>query len=258
MNEISTKLYRINFKYLLENVLDRAMWKKSWTVYDYDNCRIDLRLSSIDVTGETVMLRIYSNRKRHWFSTDTNSTSVSLPLAQDHFNELVFYQKVFSAIESVLQGEERDFIRDTPPYETAKRLEDETDEKNTETAKQICIDRGLYEEEDKDIIEAYVDKYVSDKQVYFTSELLERMKYVTHSQRYLMLAYQFEKNCKNHSSMLLERVNDKFADDSLEDIQKVVQKALELVEENEMENLKDAMDQILEEESEEEDEETDN
>ena len=209
MNELSTKLYKINFQYIIDNCLDRKLWGKSWLVYDYDNCKINVRLNTIEVERNEIMLRI--SGQSLW-----DYTYITLPLSKDHFNEKVFYQKVFSAIEYVLQEEERNAIRKMDIYKQAKDLDNDTNIQNEEYAHRYLDTLGV---EDNDVRNAFVDAYVRDHESTYGNDVLYRLRYKIQPQRYLMLAHQFEQYAPEKSNGLLDIVMKIVSDKDYKDLQ---------------------------------------
>lgn len=241
MNQISTVLYRINFKYIIDNCLNRELWKKEWTIYDYDNFKVLMRLRSINITDNSLDIKVYSPPRMGSWST---VSIISIPMHKDHFNETVFYQKLFTSMRDVISGVERDTIRNTSIYDTALEMETAREKANEQRAVEYLDNEGVTDEK---IREAYIEKYVSDNRVDLTSDVIIRLKYTIHTSRYLMLGHQFEKLCPDKTSALIDDIQSKFADDTVAEYTEKVTKALSRIDFEEMSDLDDALESLEDE-----------
>lgn len=230
MDEISTRLYKINFKYIIENHLNKALWKKAWLVYDYDHFKVNLRLDNISIARNKITLAI-------------GNTSVDIPLSEDHYNETVFYKSIFSAIKSSIKDRERDAIRGTAAYAKACELDSQNDDKNREIAERRLDELNI---DDEEVRKAYIEKYVGENQSQYWYDIYQRFEYSINTPRYLMLAYQFEKECPEYSAELISAITSKFADDTVEEYQARITAAFELIDFEEMKDLNDAIEQAKE------------
>lgn len=243
MNELSTMLYRINFRYILDHFLDQALWKKSWRIYEYDGCQIDMRLYSINIDENKLILSV--RRARHW-----QNNTFSLPLAKEHFNEEVFYRQLFTNLISTIRQSENTEIYESEPYKAARYQEVLNRELNKAKAEKKLDELGI---DDEDVRKAYIESYTEDNQVYLASQVIESLRYILHSARYLMLAYQFENILPEQSKALITEVRAKCLDEGIDHQTKQITQALTLFNFEEMTNLKDALEHLKEKQQEEED-----
>lgn len=230
MDEISTRLYKINFKYIIENHLNKALWKKSWLVYDYDHFKVNLRLDNISIARNKITLSI-------------GNANVEIPLSDDHFNETVFYKSVFSAIKSNIKDHERSAIRGTEAYAKACELDGQNDDKNRKIAERRLDELNI---DDEEVREAYIDKYIDERRSHYWHEIYQRFEYSIQTPRYLMLAYQFEKECPEYAAELISTITSKFADDTVEEYQARITEAFELIDFEEMTDLNEAIERAKE------------
>ena len=244
MNELSTMLYRINFRYILDHFLDQALWKKSWRIYEYDDCILEMRLTSINIQENKLQLTI--KRPNSW-----GTYTLSLPLAKEHFNEAVFYKSLFSNMSQAISGAEFYEIANSAPYRAAGRAQNDVDDANREKAKNHLDELGI---EDKAVRKAYIEAFVADNSVSLTSNVVEQLKYRIHSSRYLMLAYQFENIVPEQSEELIKTVRNKCLGDGVDQQIEQITQALSLFNYEEMTSLSDALDYLKEKQQEEEDE----
>lgn len=221
MNELSTVLYQINFRYILDNCLDKRMWRKSWTLFDYDQCILLLKLARINVADNNVVLKVATNENR-W-----RSISFELPMDKAHFNTNVFYTKVFSALRDMIQMEERDLMDDHPLYLEGRKKDNLMNEANRIMAERRLDSLAIVDDE---IRELYIEKYVSDNRTDYTYDVVRRLRYTISTTRYLMLAHQFAKLAPDPSTKLLDEINDKFIEGSLDDYTASIKEYLDGIE----------------------------
>jgi len=240
MNELSTKLYKVNFKYLIDNALDKKLWSQSWLIYDYDNFKITLCLNSILIREEKINLRLTGNDV-DW------SNNLSIPMCDEHYNVKVFSKSLFSSMLYLLQWEEDKYIQQHPLYLRAIALEKEQKRTLEKVAWEYCKGIGIT---DVSIINAYAKDYVEQNCSNFTSDVYWQLRYTLTSARYLMLAYQFEQDCPENSQNLITRVNDKLKElnHDTEPLFEQLEKALDLIEYEEMSNLSEALELVKERE----------
>lgn len=242
MGQVSTVLYRINFKYIIENCVNKELWKKKWVIYEYDNIKIIMQLSEIDVRYDTIKLRV--SGPLLW-----DAMSVELPMKEDHFNETVFYQKLLSAIKAVIEYSEDSEIEKSPLYKSANDMEYTRDETNEKVANDYLDGLGIT---DKKVRESYIDQYVSENSINLRSDVKTRLRYTIHTARYLMLGYQFEKLCEDKAKALIDEVGSKFENQEVEEYVSQISKALEMIDFQEMTSIGEALKKL------EEQDETDN
>ena len=61
--QLSTKLYKLNFRELIDNATNRAYWTKKWEIFQYDGISITFILDSIDITGNKLIGKLALNGK---------------------------------------------------------------------------------------------------------------------------------------------------------------------------------------------------
>ena len=198
MSELSTIVYQVNFKYIIDNCLDKKMWHKKWKIFEYDNKSLELYLYSINLSENQLVLVIRE------VGTLYRSSSFSLPLSEDHFNEQVFYQKLFSAIHSVIVASEVNFIKQTESYLAAVQMDEEFRDSLEQRAKERL---DVLDIKDTEIRELYIDDYINSKSSSFASGFVDKMKYHYFTPLYYMLCYQFEKLSNKYANNLLDQLD---------------------------------------------------
>ena len=186
MSELSTKIYKINWKYVFDHALDRQFWKKSWDIFQVDGVKFTLHLVKIAVSDNTIMFKIKSNTG-YW---DYGLFELSMDPA--HFNEEVFNNKVYGTARRLLMDIEEKSIQDLPSYEMAKDLDRALeDASKQELREEICDDLGLSEDSltnaQEDIVSTYVDTKLREIMTN-REQVLTRLRGIHHRSRYGLLA----------------------------------------------------------------------
>ena len=212
MNELSCVVYKVDFKYLIENCLRRELWNKSWTVYNYDNLKIDLALYQIAVEENELHLSIKGTH-----------SYFSVPMSKDHFNEVVFSKSLKRQIEQVIEVKENIAINALDVMKNAASYDDQLKNSLTERAEAFLDENGVTNSE---IREVYIDYFVDSKFESFANRIRTSMKHRVHPQRYLMLYNQFgdkdsyeyvvNKNNENDNADRIKEIEEELAQLNIE------------------------------------------
>ena len=173
MNEISTKITRLDLDYILDNCFKPSLWDKVWTIFAYDGWKITFELSSIDVKNKKLnyILRSYPPKK----SYSTQSTSDSINFQKEHRNLDVIQKGINGRINRwIIEWEERTLIKETGAYKEANQYEYDYNELIEEKAKDLLNELGIT---NSDIRNAYIssqtDKHSTSQ---YTDEIFRLYK----------------------------------------------------------------------------------
>jgi len=226
MNELSTTIYKLDLDYIIKNYLDKRMWKKVWTLYDYNGVVVRANLYSIEVHNNSVAIRIKADGGYFW-----DSTIVSVKL--DNSNKETFNQSVFSAIKRCIRQAEENVIKASGIYRQAVELDTENGEENEKEAIEI-LDRE--EVVNPDIREAYIGAYQGSKETNNASKILDASIYRFTPNNYLMLAYLMENITPKYSLGLISEVKQYMASTQLDQLTKIIKEGLGEIDIAEMED----------------------
>jgi hypothetical protein len=224
---VSTRLYKINIKTILKNYLNREFWEKQWTVYEYDGLTIKISIREIYVRDNAVVLRVTRNGAL-WGST----FSVNI----DNHNEIVFTKSLMSAIKEQIRQHEYDSIVASAGYGQALQWDESTDENNTLKAEMMLDAENVT---NKDVRDAFVDRYVSDNRSSHASEYRNYYDMRTLPHLYLMLAYLYETQNKESSNALITAVGERAGGKSMELYAEEIKQTLQAMEVVDSENEND-------------------
>ena len=171
MNVPSVKIARINWKYLIDNALNKELWGKRYTLFDYDGMDIVLYLDSISAKNQSlsfvVVVKVFRNDEEY---LDYNYLTV--PLGQ--YNEEAFSNKLHGTIKRTMEELERTMIRDTPYYKMAESTIEEKKEIAEDMANELLDSLNI---ENYGIRSSYVSDQRSKVSSSELSEVVRQMQY---------------------------------------------------------------------------------
>jgi len=139
MNELSTKVFEFDFQFILDNYLDRRLWKKKWLIFKYGNLEITVKIYLIDVVRSQVQLEVeaeyfgsgidYWNRKSGW--------SFYLPLEKENINFIALQNKLVGTAIYCIESIETGIILYEKGYREAEELDEIARNNNVKVAKEI-------------------------------------------------------------------------------------------------------------------------
>lgn len=166
MNQISTKLYKLNFHELIQNATNRAYWTKKWTIFSYENNTIEFTLSSIDIINNKLIGRLVLTGGVSWNSP---STSITIPLQDEHFLERALNAELVGKVDSLFLNLGEQDLYKSDGYLELSRLESEFKDTLEDIAKAFLNENNVYNDT---IREAYIDRYIDDNEKSFSRDYI--------------------------------------------------------------------------------------
>ena len=168
MNEISTKITRLDLNFILDNCYKPSLWDKVWTIFVYDGWRITFELNSINTKNKQLnfYLKLYEpNRSYH-----CNSTGDNMNFQKEHRNLEVIQKGINGSIlRWLLEWHERTIIQKTESYQQAYSYQNQLEALAEEKAIALLDELNIT---NSDIREAYID---SQKEKHKTSKYTEEV-----------------------------------------------------------------------------------
>jgi len=164
MNELSTKIYSFDPKFIIKNYLDQRLWSKEWTIFEYDGFKFTLRLHTIWTYDMSLSLSVKIEKDEFLYST-----SFFIYLENDDQDSLI-HKRLISSVISLIERYEKEQIEKSEEYRNAQQLSINLREKLTATAKNFMKKQNIT---NKRIVKYYVDGYVSDNMKYFGHKVIE-------------------------------------------------------------------------------------
>lgn len=118
IHNVSDAVAKIDWDYILDNITNRDLWKRNWTVIISHDYTAKLSIHSIDVTRNQVMFKALVKDVEG--RTDYNLFYV--PMSKDHRITNIFSQKLVSTIVNTVINLHRSDVISVIGYDYARKL----------------------------------------------------------------------------------------------------------------------------------------
>lgn len=203
----------MDYSFIIKNYLNPALWQKTWTLFEYKDFVITIKLTKIETENMRIVFRLNlrdNSRPNTW--GDQEDVSYSLKGSSIKF----LIKNINGAIFRMISYHERNHVlEDLPVYIDAKQQGDIEIEKLTVLASEFLDDEGVTNEE---IREAYIDKYVDDNKQNdkYIQRLRSAYEYHLLTDFYLVFAESIGDDAKYQTVM------DKLEENEIENVLKEI------------------------------------
>ena len=163
------KTWKMDYSFIIKNYLNPALWQKTWTLFEYKDFVVTIKLAKIETEDMRIVFRLNlrdNSRPNTW--GDQEDVSYSLKSSSIKF----LIKSINGAIFRMISYHERcHVLEDLPVYEEAKQQGIREIEKFKALASDFLDDEDVT---NKDIREAYIDKYVDDNEK--NDEYIQRLR----------------------------------------------------------------------------------
>ena len=207
------KVWKMDYSFIIKNYLNPALWQKTWTLFEYKDFVITIKLTKIETENMRIVFRLNlrdNSRPNTW--GDQEDVSYSLKGSSIKF----LIKNINGAIFRMISYHERNHVlEDLPVYIDAKQQGDIEIEKLTVLASEFLDDEGVTNEE---IREAYIDKYVDDNKQNdkYIQRLRSAYEYHLLTDFYLVFAESIGDDAKYQTVM------DKLEENEIENVLKKI------------------------------------
>lgn len=151
------KTWKMDYSFIIKNYLNPALWQKTWTLFEYKDFVITIKLAKIETEDMKIVFRL-NLRDRGRPNTWGDQEDVAYSLKNSSIAFLI--KGINGSIFRMISYHERHHVlEDLPVYEEAKQQGMREIEKLKALASDFLDDEDVTNE---DIREAYIDKYVDD------------------------------------------------------------------------------------------------
>ena len=207
------KVWKMDYSFIIKNYLNPALWQKTWTLFEYKDFVITIKLTKIETENMRIVFRLNlrdNSRPNTW--GDQEDVSYSLKGSSIKF----LIKNINGAIFRMISYHERNHVlEDLPVHIDAKQQGDIEIEKLTVLASEFLDDEGVTNEE---IREAYIDKYVDDNKQNdkYIQRLRSAYEYHLLTDFYLVFAESIGDDAKYQTVM------DKLEENEIENVLKEI------------------------------------
>lgn len=240
------KKYEMDWNFIISNYLNPELWEKKWTLFQYKEWVITIKLNSIDCKDNRIVFLLEiedkSTERKYKDSWGTNRDKqcwgyINYSLKIENIQFLI--RKIQSGIWDLIYKLEQQNIRTFKIYEQIESSADYEKRELERIAENFLDDEGVTNEEIRDVyIENYVEnnKKIEDK----LDEVLYENEYTVFTDFYLIYAESTK------DEKMIEKAKNKtkkVAD--IESIQEEVEEYMKKMETEEFENeMKDNLEGI--------------
>lgn len=207
------KVYEVDYSFIINNYLDRSLWDKTWTLFQYKHSTVTLCLDSINTKSKIINFEV----RLDWSDgeqKDYSYTTIAFQLGEMSVNQLkniinnCIWSRIIRIEENLIEkSREYQNIRDGW-YTEKERLE--------EIANEFLDSEGVTH---KSIREAYVDKFIDDNDTLWDDlqDYKNQMKFKVLTELYLVFAKSIKdeertKQVANNQITNIQELLDKVAD----------------------------------------------
>lgn len=157
-NQLSIKVWKMDYSFLIKNYLNPEMWEKEWTLFEYKNFKVTMNIWSIQTRMHQIMLDIklhYIDEDGRW---DYKEKTISFSMK---IEDITFLKRqINSAIFDAMVTMEKDcIITKTKEYKNLMSMKYEEERKLKKIAIEFLEENGVTNE---NLIEAYTEAYVDE------------------------------------------------------------------------------------------------
>lgn len=207
------KVYEVDYSFIIKNYLNRELWDKTWTLFQYKHSTVTLRLNSINTKNKI----IYFEVRLDWSDgeqTDYSYNTVEFQLGVMNVTQLknIINNCIWSRILRV----EENLIEKSSEYQNIRDGWYTEKERLEEIANDFLDSEGVTH---KSIREAYVDKFIDDNDTLWDDlqDYKNQMKFKVLTELYLVFAKTIKdeertKQVANNQITNIQGLLDKVAD----------------------------------------------
>lgn len=234
-NELTIKVYDVDYSFIIKNYLDPQLWQKEWSLFVYKDMKFSIRLSSIYTKSKSLYFDViarYSDEN----SVESVERSIGHNLGNGNIN--VLKRQIKGAMEQLIESIEERFTRKTKEYKMARNLETQHRQNLEEKAKDYLDENGIYID---DVRSAYIDWYVNKMDYNYTNNIINSYSHDLLFDVYLVFYKATEQKDKfewlkenylrkhKDTNYLLEEIEEKIAEMETDEYQEELDDGLESI-----------------------------
>lgn len=158
-NELTIKVFKMNYEFLIKNYLNPEMWQKEWTLFEYKQYKVTMHIWSIQTRNEQILLDI----RVHYVGDDDYKTykertiNFSLKIEDVTFLKRQINSAIFDLMVMV---EKESAIQNTDYYKELLQMRREEKKKLSNIATKFLDEAGVANDHLRETyIDAYIDEY---------------------------------------------------------------------------------------------------
>lgn len=240
------KKYEMDWQFIIDNYLDPELWQKKWTLFQYKEWIITIKLKSINCSENKVDFYLEIEDKsptrkyKYEWGYDNDKSSfeyISYSLKIDNIQFLI--RKIQSAIWKLIYKMEQKYIRTLKIYENIENLSKQEIQELTKIAEDFLDSENVT---NQDIRDAYIDNYVEKNK-----KIEDKLNVVLYENEYMFFTdfYLVYAESTKDKKMIEQAKNKTNKVTDIEEIQKEVEEYMQKLETEEFkEELKENLENV--------------
>lgn len=152
------KVYKMDYSFIIKNYLNPKLWQKTWTLFEYKDFVITLRLSKINTISNAVTFDIILNDNSENCRRDKDTNEVDFYLNNGTIEMLI--KRINGTILRSISYHERYHVFEMlDTYKNALQVGEDEEKKLKSIANEFLDGEGITNEE---IRKLYIDDFVSN------------------------------------------------------------------------------------------------
>lgn len=207
------KVYEVDYSFIIKNYLNRELWDKTWTLFQYKHSTVTLCLNSINTKNKI----IYFEVRLDW--SDGEETDYSYNTVEFQLGVMTVTQLkniINNCIWSRILRVEENLIEKSSEYQNIRNGWYDEKARLEEIAEDFLDSEGVTH---KAIREAYIDKFIDDNDTLWDDlqQYKSDMKYRVLTELYLVFAKTIKdeertKQVANNQTTNIQELLNKVAD----------------------------------------------
>lgn len=153
MNVPAIKVWKVDYSFLIKNYLDQRLWDHTWTLFEYGDYIINLRMSSIYVSSKEIAFFVSIRN----IQGGSLGSIVYYHLENDSIE--FFVKRLNGKIFNLIMDYEKEYIEEFDDYKILERMIIDEEYRLSEIAEEFLDNENITNEEIREMyIENYVDK----------------------------------------------------------------------------------------------------
>ena len=200
MSNISTKVVKLDLATILANYKKPEFWSKKWTIIETNEIRVVWSIKSIDCVNNKIDSTLQVAKRKikkgkldlsDLYYTNEECYLSAIPTNNKDYTQERFQKSLLGTLIRLLEEVENHCVWGYAEYKEAEKLQDEINSKLKGYAEEFLDANHVT---NKDIREAYIDKYVGDHTSYeLTWNVVEKYKHTIIPRAYLYAYAWFNK-----------------------------------------------------------------
>lgn len=155
---LTLKIYKMNYEFLIKNYLDRKMWEREWTLFEYKQYKVTMNIWSIMTRTEQISLDIRLHYVNDNGYKDYKERTISFSLK---IEDVTFLKRqINSVIFDLMVTVERDTkIFETEHCNELYEMKCEEKQKLTKIAEEFLDNANVTND---NLREAYIEAYIEE------------------------------------------------------------------------------------------------